>query len=266
MSELCQPRLLGNIHGLHVLIRSKEWLVLRCLQQLDLVSHPVVEQVQDHRPDCLEVVRLVLVILGGDFHQLQVHHVDHDHISRVLNLSKHSDRKVRSSVLDEWKPSSQCPFHRDASETLIEHYLLSRELLIHLQGDGAVLLFEGEVSDHLAYFLLLLLFPFVGVPVIVWGTILVGSTVTTAVIITVSWRASTRYVLLSGGIKRIIILIILLLIPFVRVPVEHSLSFGKASHRSHLMPAHLFCLLHVLLGFNDILLFFLILSDSGYAF
>lgn len=92
---------------------------------------------------------------------------------------------------------------------------------------------------------------------------MIGATVPTA--ITVSWRPTTRYVLLSGGIKGIIILIVLLLIPFVRVPVEYSLSLGKASHRSHLMSTHLLRLLHVLLGFDDLLLFFFIFSDSGHA-
>jgi hypothetical protein len=48
----------------HELLRSEEWFALGKLNHLDLVSHPVIEEVKDKGPDGLECMRIVLIVIA----------------------------------------------------------------------------------------------------------------------------------------------------------------------------------------------------------
>jgi hypothetical protein len=52
---------LGDFSGCQELFRTKEWSVVCQMDQLHLVSDPVVEEIEDEGPDGFELVGVVLV-------------------------------------------------------------------------------------------------------------------------------------------------------------------------------------------------------------
>ena len=138
------------------------------MNQLHLVSDPVVEEIENEGPDCFELVSVVLVVVCWYFEKFQVHDIWYHQVSRVLKLTVDPHWDILFAVLHEGDPRLHSPFYWNSVDFLVENYHFSGELLIHLQGNRAIFLLKSEISYWLSRVILF----FVSIFIFTSGTII----------------------------------------------------------------------------------------------